>query len=59
MKSITFQCDGIEVAKITEGPTIVINPNVNVVDAGYMAAWAFWETFRERLEYLWENKDGG
>ncbi len=57
MMEVIFVNNGVEVARISEGPTIVINPNLTIPDAGYMAAWAFWDAFREKLEYLWENKD--
>lgn len=58
-KTIIFTIGDEEIARITPGPTIKINPKMTVEGAGQLAAYTFWESFRNTLAFLIVNDGKG
>ncbi len=58
-KTIIFTIGDEEIVRITPGPTLRINPKMTVEGAGQLAAYTFWESFRNTLAFLIINDGKG
>jgi hypothetical protein len=58
-KNIIFMIGDEEIARIMPGPTIRVNPKMTVEGAGQLAAYTFWESFRNTLAFLIINDGKG